>query len=516
MKTLKSYVCGEWKAGSGTGRAVRHAVTGEQIAEVNSDGIDFAECVEYGRAAGKKLRDMTFTERGEMLKALAGKLNEHLEEFYEIAATYGASKKDAWIDLEGGIGVVGFYSSLGRKKLPATKWLVDGEAIPLSKDGGFGGQHILTSLHGVGVQINAFNFPSWGMLEKLAPQLLAGVPAIVKPATPSSPLAHRMAEVIVESGVLPEGTFQTICGGIGDLFDHLDCQDIVSFTGSAATGQKLRSHPNIMAKNVRFNVEADSLNAIVLGDDVASDSPSFGAFIKDITRELTVKAGQKCTAIRRVIVPEARQDEVIEALKAGLAKNVVGDPNKEGVRMGPLVDSGALSSARERVDRLMEEAELVIGDPNRTQFEGASTDAGGFMEPCVLRAKDPASARAVHEIEVFGPVCTVIGYSDNDDAIELVRRGGGSLVASLYSDNDDLARDMTLAIAPWHGRLLVMDGDAAKESTGHGNAMPQLVHGGPGRAGGGAELGGVHALHHYMQRTALQGNPERLQKLFGE
>jgi len=515
MKTLQSYVCGQWVGGTGTGRAVRHAVTGEQIAEVNSDGIDFQACVEYGRKGGEALRAMTFNERGELLKALAGKLNEHLEEFYTLAATYGASKKDAWIDIEGGIGVLGFYSALGRKKLPATKWLVDGDAVPLSKDGGFGGQHIMVPLHGVAMQINAFNFPSWGMLEKLGPSLLAGMPAIVKSATPSSPLAHRMCEVIIESGILPEGCFQAIFGGIGDMFDHLTCQDVVSFTGSAATGQKLRSHPTIQAKGVRFNVEADSLNAIVLGEDVATDSPSFGAFIKDITRELTVKAGQKCTAIRRVIVPADKQDAVIEALKAGLAKNVVGDPAAEGVRMGPLVDSGALSSARERIDRLTEEAELVIGDPNRSQFEGASTDGGGFLEPCVLRAKDPANARAVHEIEVFGPVCTVIGYSDKADAIEQVRRGGGSLVASLYSDDDDLALELAIAISPWHGRLLVMDADAASQSTGHGNAMPQLVHGGPGRAGGGEELGGAYALHHYMQRTALQGNPERLKKLFG-
>jgi oxepin-CoA hydrolase/3-oxo-5,6-dehydrosuberyl-CoA semialdehyde dehydrogenase len=514
MITLKSYACGEWKSGSGKGRVLHHAVTGEEIAACSSEGLDFAAMLQWGRdKGGPTLRAMTFPERAALLKNMAGALNEHLEEFHQITAAYGATRADAMMDVEGGIGTLGFYASLGGKKLPPSTFLTDGDAARLSKPGNFVGRHICVPLEGVAVQINAYNFPSWGMLEKVAPSLLAGMPSIVKPATPTAWLAFRMVEVLIDSGVMPEGTLQLICGSVGDLLDHLTCQDVVSFTGSASTGQKIRSHPNIVKNAVRVNIEADSLNCIILGPDVTPDSPTLDHFTKEVVKEMTIKAGQKCTAIRRLIVPKEQEQAVIEVLKQKLGAIKVGDPGVEGVRMGPLVDRSALESAREGVESLSREADVVFGDPKRTQFEGSGSERGFFMEPILLRSKNAEDARAVHEVEVFGPVATILGYEDVEQAIRLARRGGGSLVGSVYSEDEDFIGKMTFGLAPYHGRLMVMNAKAAPESTGHGVVMPHLVHGGPGRAGGGEELGGLRSVYHYMQRIALQGDPKRLERL---
>ncbi len=514
MITLKSYFCGEWQAGDGDGRPLFHAVTGEQVAACSTDGFDFKAMLEYGRnVGGPALRAMTFPQRGELLKKMAGVLNAHLPEFYEIAAAYGATKKDAWVDIEGGIGTLFVYSGLGRKALPDKTFLVDGEVAGLSKGGTFVGRHIHVPLEGVAVQINAYNFPAWGMLEKLVSSILAGMPALVKPATSTCWLTYAMVEKLIESGVMPDGTLQLVCGSVGDLLDHMTCQDVLGFTGSARVGNKLKAHPTIVSNSVRFNMEADSLNCIVLGSDVGTDSPTFGKFIREIINEMRTKAGQKCTAIRRILVPQASQQAVVDALKAKLAGIVVGDPAVEGVKMGPLVNQSALRDAREGIAVLAEEAEIVHGDPQRNDFEGGTADKGAFLEPILLSCKDASSAVKIHEVEVFGPAATVIGYTDDAQAVELARRGGGSLVATLYSEDDALASKLTFGLAPYHGRLLLMNDHATGESTGHGIAMPQLVHGGPGRAGGGEELGGLRSIYHYMQRTALQGSPERLEAI---
>ncbi len=514
MITLKNYACGEWKSGEGEGRVLHHAVTGEKIAKCGSEGLDFAGMLEWGRTkGGPTLRAMTFPERAALLKKMAATLNGHVDEFHQIAASYGATRHDATLDIEGGIGTLGFFGSLGSKKLPASTFLTDGEATPLSKPGNFAGRHIWVPLEGVAVQVNAYNFPSWGMLEKLAPSMLAGLPSIVKPATPTSWLTFRMVEILIESGVMPEGTLQLICGSVGDLFEHLTCQDVVSFTGSASTGEKIRSHPTIVKNAVRVNIEADSLNSIVLGPDVAPGSPDLDHFTKDVFKEMTIKAGQKCTAIRRVLVPEDKEQAVIDALVQKLRTIRVGDPKMEGVNMGPLVDHSALESARRGIEELSRETEIVIGDPQRAQFEGKGTERGFFMEPILLRGTNVEESRSVHEIEVFGPVATILAYRDIEQAIRLVRRGGGSLVATVYSEDEEFIRKMTFGLAPYHGRLMVMNAKAAAESTGHGVVMPHLVHGGPGRAGGGEELGGLRSIHHYMQRIALQGDPERLERL---
>lgn len=511
MVTLESYACGEWRRGTGKPRVLRHAVTGEPIAEVSSEGLDFGAMLRWGRErGGPALRKMTFPERAAVLKKMTGVLNEHVEELRELATSYGATAKDARLDVDGGIGTLAFYASLGAKQLPESRILVDGDVSPLSKGGNFVGRHVYVPLEGVAVQINAYNFPSWGMLEKLAPALLAGMPSLVKPATPSAWLTFRMVQILVASGVVPEGALQLVSGSIGDLLSHLTCQDVVSFTGSASTGEKIRTHPAIVKNAVRVNVEADSLNCILLGPDVAPGSPTFEHFKNEVVSEMTVKAGQKCTAIRRVLIPEERAKDVIRELRESLAAVRVGDPRTEGVVMGPLVDEEALVSARAGIEKLEAEAEIVSGDPERKDFE---PKGGFFMEPVLLHCRDPKRAAAIHEVEVFGPVATLVSYRGPDEAIELARKGGGSLVGSIYSEDEDFVARATLGLAPYHGRLMVMNARSAPESTGHGVVMPHLVHGGPGRAGGGEELGGVRSLHHYMQRVALQGDPERLERL---
>ena len=511
MITLKSYAAGKWQDSSGRPRILRHAVTGEEIAQLSSEGVDFGAMLAYGRErGGPALRQMSFPERAAVLKKMAGVLNEHRDELNAIAASYGATPKDAALDVDGGVGTLAFYASLGAKKLPASSFLVDGETARLSKDGNFVGRHIYVPLEGVAVQINAYNFPSWGMLEKLAPSFLAGMPSIVKPASPTAWLTFRIVEILIDAAIVPEGALQLISGSVGDLFHHLTCQDVVAFTGSASTGEKIRSHPTIVREAVRVNIEADSLNCILLGPDVAPGSETFEFFAKEVVREMTVKAGQKCTAIRRVIVAAEQAEAVTDALKERLAKIQVGDPKTEGVRMGPLVDEDALRSAREGVAKLSGEAEIVYGDPSRKDFEPRQ---GFFMEPLLLLCQKPLEATAIHEVEVFGPAATVMTYGDVDEAVALARKGGGSLVGSIFSEDEDFIAKTMFGLAPYHGRLMVMNAKAAPESTGHGVVMPQLVHGGPGRAGGGEELGGVRSVHHYMQRLALQGDPERLDKL---
>ncbi len=513
MITLKSYVCGEWQSGEGEARTLRHAVTGEDIATASSEGLNFAAVADYGREkGGPALRGMSFHERAALLKRMAETLNENRKELYGIAASYGATRGDAKMDVDGGIATLGFYAGLGSKKLPASRFLTDGDETRLSKQGNFAGRHIYVPLEGVAVQINAYNFPSWGMLEKLAPSFLAGIPNIVKPATPSAWLSFRMVELLVGSGILPDGSLQLICGSVGDLLDHLECQDVVAFTGSAATGRKIRSHPNLVANSVRVNIEADSLNCIVLGPDVAPGSDTFVYFVKEVLGEMTAKAGQKCTAIRRILVPKETESAVIESLKEGLSSVQVGDPAVEGVRMGPLIDRDAVVTARKGIETLKQEADIVFGDPNRREFEGAHNEAA-LMEPVLLHCRQPEAASVLHDIEVFGPVATVFGYESLDQAIRLARRGGGSLVGSIFSEDEDFCTEATFGLAPYHGRLMVMNSKAARESTGHGTVMPHLIHGGPGRAGGGEELGGLRSVYHYMQRVALQGDPERLRRI---
>jgi oxepin-CoA hydrolase/3-oxo-5,6-dehydrosuberyl-CoA semialdehyde dehydrogenase len=515
MNQLKNYVCGAWQAGAGRGRVLTSALTGEKIAECSTEGLDFGKILDYGRTVGgPALRKLTFHQRAALLKQAAVALNERLQDFYPIAATYGATKVDAWIDVEGGLANLFAYSSLGKRQLPDAGFLTDEATTPLSKGGTFAGRHIMVPLEGVAVQINAYNFPSWGMLEKFAVSFLAGMPSVVKPATNTAWLAHRMVEVLVEANVLPEGTLQLVCGSVGDLLDHLTCQDVVCFTGSAETANRIKVHPTVVKNAVRVNAEADSLNCIVLGEDAAPGTPTFDLFVKEIVKEMTVKAGQKCTAIRRALVPEAHVGAAIEALRARLGKITVGDPAAEGVRMGPLVDLAAREEARRNVARLAEEAEIVFGDPNRAEgFVGGDGEKGAFMEPVLLHCPDPEAATAVHEVEAFGPVATVMGYRDRDQAVRLARRGGGSLAASVYTEDDEIASALAFGLAPYHGRVNVMNEKAAPESTGHGSAMPQMVHGGPGRAGGGEELGGLKGLRLYMQTTALQGTPERLDAL---
>ena len=511
MLSLESFACGEWRKGTGKPRVLRHAVTGGPIAEVSSEGIDFGAMLRFGRErGGPALRKMTFPERAAVLKKMTGVLNDHVEELREIAGSYGATPKDARLDVDGGIGTLAFYASLGAKQLPEARFLADGDVSRLSKEGNFVGRHVYVPLEGVAVQINAYNFPSWGMLEKLAPALLAGMPSLVKPATPTAWLTFRMVQILIASGVVPEGILQLISGSVGDLFSHLTCQDVVSFTGSASTGEKIRTHPAIVKNAVRVNVEADSLNCIVLGPDVAPGSPAFEHFKNEVVSEMTVKAGQKCTAIRRVLIPEDRAPDVIRELRESLASIRVGDPKADGVVMGPLVDEEALVSAREGIEKLAAEAEIVSGDPGRKDFE---PKGGFFMEPVLLHCRDPKRAAAIHEVEVFGPVATLVSYRGAEEAIELARKGGGSLVGSIYSEDEDFVARTTFGLAPYHGRLMVMNARSAPESTGHGVVMPHLVHGGPGRAGGGEELGGVRSLHHYMQRVALQGDPDRLERL---
>lgn len=515
MTVLRSYLTGAWAEPAGAGRPVLDAVTGEEVARVSSAGLDLGAALDYGRAVGgPALRELTFHQRAALLKSLALRLREHRPELYALSARTGATLTDARFDVDGGIGVLLSYASKARRELPNDTILAEGEAEPLGKGGSFVGQHVLTPLRGVAVQINAFNFPVWGPLEKLAPAFIAGVPTLVKPATHTAYLTARLVELIVGSGLLPPGSIQLLCGGAGDLFDHLGEQDLVSFTGSAATARQLRAHPAIAGRSIRFNAEADSLNCSILGPDAVPGTPEFDLYIRQLVTEMTVKAGQKCTAIRRALVPAALAGQVAEAVRDRLAGVVVGDPAAEGVQMGALAGLEQREEVRRSVKDLLAAARIVAGDPDRVDVVGASAERGAFMAPLLLQA-DGADRPEPHQVEAFGPVSTIIGYQGAQGAIELAARGRGSLAGSVVTADASFAREVVLGLAPWHGRLLVLDRDDAAESTGHGSPLPALVHGGPGRAGGGEELGGVRGVLHHMQRTAVQGSPRVISAVTG-
>jgi oxepin-CoA hydrolase/3-oxo-5,6-dehydrosuberyl-CoA semialdehyde dehydrogenase len=508
--TLRSYVNGRWMSPTDEGQPLFDAVTGERITTISSAGVDMAAALDYGRrTGGSALRQLTFHQRAALLKSLASYLREHRDELYALSARTGATLNDSKFDIDGGIGVLFAYGSKGRRELPNDTVLVDGDPEQLGKAGQFLGQHIYTPLRGVAVQINAFNFPAWGPLEKFAPAFIAGVPSLIKPASATAYLTARLVELIIESNLLPEGSMQLICGGVGDLFDHLTEQDLVSFTGSASTAQRLRTNPTVIANSVRFNAEADSLNCSILGPDAVAGTPEFDLYVKGVATEMTVKAGQKCTAIRRALVPEALLDEVSDAVSARLAKVVVGNPANPEVRMGALASVGQREEVRRSLKALLSVSDVIFGDPDTVSVVDADPEVGAFMSPVLLRAHDAERAEP-HEIEAFGPVSTLIGYRDVAHSIELAARGKGSLAGSIASFDLDFVREVVVGVAPWHGRLLVLDRDDAAESTGHGSPLPALVHGGPGRAGGGEEMGGIRGVTHHMQRTAVQGSPRVL------
>jgi oxepin-CoA hydrolase / 3-oxo-5,6-dehydrosuberyl-CoA semialdehyde dehydrogenase len=515
MMLLRSYVSGNWVTPDGDGRPVFDAVTGEEIARISAAGVDMAAALAYGRSVGgAALRDLTFLQRAGLLKALGSRLREHREELYALSARAGATLGDSKFDVDGGIGVLLGYASKARRELPNDIVYVEGALEPLGKAGQFAGQHIMTSLRGVAVQINAFNFPVWGPLEKFAPAFLAGVPSLIKPASQTAYLTARLVELMVDSGLLPAGSVQLVCGGVGDLFGHLTEQDLVSFTGSAATAATLRAHPVVIRRSVRFNAEADSLNCSILGPDAGPGTAEFDLYVRQLVTEMTVKAGQKCTAIRRALVPASIADPVTDAVAERLAKVVVGSPAEASVRMGPLASLEQRAEVRRSVKGLLAAGRLVFGDPEHVDVLGADAERGAFISPLLLRCDD-AYRGEPHEIEAFGPVATIIGYTGTEDVIELAARGLGSLAGSIVTSDADFARDVVLGTAPWHGRLLVLDSDDAAESTGHGSPLPSLVHGGPGRAGGGEEMGGIRGVLHYMQRTAVQASPRVLSAVTG-
>lgn len=512
---LKSYAYGEWIEGTGNGQNLYNAVNGSFIASISSDGVDFKGMLDYGRKVAKTLRNYTIHERARMLKALAFYLVERKEKYYELSKQTGATRTDSWIDIEGGIGTLFTYASKVRREMTDNKFHIDGNYEVLSKMGTFIGHHICTPLQGVAIHINAFNFPIWGMLEKLAPSIVAGMPVIIKPASLTSYLTELMVKDIIKSKILPKGSVQLICGSTGDLLDNVTHQDVVTFTGSAYTGRKLKSLPSIINNSVRFNMEADSLNFTILGKSSAPGTEEFDLFIKEITREMTVKAGQKCTAIRRVIVPEDYTEDVIKALSEKLDKNIIGDPSVEGTRMGPLAGKDQVLDVTNAVEELKKEAKVVYAKEDYLLNGGSKSD-GAFFHPTLLLAKNSMKSKAPHYIEAFGPVSTILPYKSTDEAIELIKRGEGSLVGSIFTDDSKFAKDITLETASYHGRLHFVNRHSAKENTGHGSPLPHMVHGGPGRAGGGEELGGIRSVLHYMQRTAIQANPDLLTSILEE
>jgi oxepin-CoA hydrolase/3-oxo-5,6-dehydrosuberyl-CoA semialdehyde dehydrogenase len=507
MNTLNNYACGQWVAGADKGQELFNAITGEAIATTSSKGLDFARMCEYARTVGgPKLRKMTFQERGLMLKALAMHLLSKKEEFYKVSWATGATRVDSWVDIEGGIGNLFTYASL-RRQFPNETFCYDGDTARLSKNNTFIGHHICVPKEGVAIHINAFNFPVWGMLEKVAVNWLAGVPAIVKPATVTSFLTEAVVKEIIASKIIPEGALQLICGSANGILDHVINQDVVTFTGSAATGKMLKSHPRLLEESVHFNMEADSLNCCVLGSDVTPSMPEFDIFIKEVSREITTKAGQKCTAIRRIIVPENLVEDVHIALGKRLAQTIIGDPNVEGVRMGSLAGHSQLKEVKEKVELLSKSQKIIIGDFEKFEVKGADKHKGAFMPPIIFLNEHPFKNIDCHNIEAFGPVSTIMPYKTIDEAIQLSKMGKGSLVSSIVTADDKLARMYVIGAACMHGRILVLNNECAKESTGHGSPMPMLVHGGPGRAGGGEEMGGKRGVFHYLQRTAIQGSP---------
>lgn len=507
---LKNYALGQWVSGEGDGEALYDGANGEIIGYATSKGLDFGEMLTYGREVGNPaLRKMTFQQRGRMIKALALFLHERRKSYYDISYKTGATKADSWVDIEGGIGNLFANASL-RKKFPDQSFFVDGEMANLSKEGTFIGQHIMVPKEGVAVHINAFNFPIWGMLEKCAVNWLAGMPAIVKPATLTSFLTEAMVKDIIASGILPEGALQLICGSARGILDHVSSQDVVTFTGSADTGRMLKSSPKIISEAVPFNMEADSLNCIVLGEDAVPGSEEFELFVKEVRREMTTKCGQKCTAIRRIIVPEKYMEDVQIHLSKALSKTTIGDPRVEGVRMGSLAGPKQVEEVRERIEQLLETSQLVHGDLDQLTLVEGTNRNGSYMSPILMREEHPFRNTNVHEIEAFGPASTIMPYKTTDEAITLAKMGKGSLVCSIATYDNVLAREFVLGAASHHGRILVLNRESAPESTGHGSPMPLLVHGGPGRAGGGEEMGGMRGVKHYMQRCAVQGSPTTL------
>lgn len=513
MITVKNYVCGAWVAGEGNEQNIYNAITGEHIGGVSSAGIDFGDVLAYGRkTGGATLRKMTFQERGRMLKALAMHLLEKKERYYQISALTGATRVDSWIDIEGGIGNIFANASL-RRQFPDLPYYVDGTAAPLSKNGTFIGHHIMVPKQGVAVHINAFNFPIWGMLEKIAVNLMAGVPAVVKPSEHTSYLTEAIVQDIIASKILPEGSLQLVSGFGRGLLDKVMCQDVVTFTGSAHTGRILKALPQITNESVPFNLEADSLNAMVLGKAATPGTEEFDIFVKEVVKEITIKTGQKCTAVRRIMVPENVLDEVQNAVSARLASTKIGDPAQEGVRMGALINRLQVDRVRASVEKLQDSQKIVFGSLDDFDVIGADKDKGAFFSPILFRNENPFEYRDVHSIEAFGPVSTIMPYKDLDDAVELTKLGAGSLVTSIVTPDDKEAREFVVEAACMNGRILVLNKDCAKESTGHGSPMPLLTHGGPGRAGGGEEMGGKRGVMHYLQRTAIQGHPTTITEI---
>ncbi len=510
MNKLENFVADKWIVGDGDGQTLFDAVTGEAIASATSKGLDFAAMVAHAREVGNpNLRKMTFQERGRMLKALAFHLRQHLDKFYAVSYKTGATKADSWIDIEGGIGNLFSYASL-RRKFPDESFCLDGESHNLSKNNSFMGQHILVPKEGVAIHINAFNFPVWGMLEKVAVNWLAGMPAIVKPASVTSFLTEAVVKEIINSGILPPGALQLICGSAGDLLDHVGSQDVVTFTGSATTGLMLKSHPKILAESVPFNMEADSLNCIVLGNDVEPDMPEWDIFVKEVRKEMTTKAGQKCTAIRRIFVPDNKMEDIWKAISVSLSQTTIGNPLNPKVRMGALAGQSQKQEVLEQVQKLLASSQLIYGSLDSVELIDADATKGSFIGPLLLMNEKPFEAKEVHEVEAFGPVSTIMPYKNMDDAIALSKLGKGSLVSSIVTADTKIAKQYVLGAATYHGRILVLNEECAKESTGHGSPLPLLVHGGPGRAGGGEEMGGLRGVRHYMQRVAIQGSPTML------
>ena len=510
MNKLGNYIHGQWITGDGDGQALYNAVNGDTIAYATTKGLDFAGMLRYGREVGNPaLRKMSFHERGRMLRALALHLATQKEKFYTVSYQTGATRMDSWIDIEGGIGNLFANASL-RRKFPDEFFCTDGEGHNLSKGNSFMAQHILVPKEGAAVHINAFNFPVWGMLEKIAVNLLAGMPAIVKPATITSYLTEAVVREIVSSGILPNGALQLICGSAGDLLEHVGAQDVVTFTGSASTGLQLKSNLHILKESVPFTMEADSLNCIVLGDDVTPGQPEWEIFIKEVRKEMTVKAGQKCTAIRRIFVPENKVEEVSKAIAAALAQTVIGNPMNEKVRMGALAGQSQRTEVKAQVQKLLASSQIIYGSLDSVELTDADTNKGAFLSPLLLMNMKPFAAEEAHSIEAFGPVSTIMPYKNMDEAIALSKKGKGSLCSTIVTASDVIARQYVLAAATHHGRILVLNNDCAKESTGHGSPLPLLVHGGPGRAGGGEEMGGLRGIKHYMQRVAVQGSPTTL------
>ena len=501
---------GNWVHGDGDGQLLYNAITGNPIFRATSEGLNFSDILDYARRKGNPaLRKMTFQQRGRMLRSLAQHLMLHKEKFYAISYLTGATRVDSWIDIEGGIGNLFSNASL-RRKLPDETFCLDGDPIALSKGNSFMGHHILVPKEGVAIHINAYNFPVWGMLEKIAVNLLAGMPAVVKPATVTSYLTEAVVRVIIDSKILPEGALQLICGSAGDMLDHVTYQDVVTFTGSAVTGLKLKSNPVLLRESVPFNMEADSLNCIVLGSDVEPHHPEWNLFVKEVKKEMTIKAGQKCTAVRRIFVPENKMEDMSEAIMLELAKTVIGNPQNEKVRMGSLAGREQRREVRGQVERLMCTSELIFGSSDQVNVLDADPEIGAFVSPILLMNKNPFFTDDPHSIEAFGPVSTIMPYNTMDDVIELSKKGKGSLCSSIVTAQPNIAKAYVLGAATHHGRILVLNEECAKESTGHGSPLPLLVHGGPGRAGGGEEMGGLRGVKHYLQRTAIQGSPSMI------